>query len=265
MIKIEGLYKTFESKTANEVHAINGVDLTINDGDFITVIGSNGAGKSTLLNLISGSAIADGGKIYIDEEDVTKLPEYKRAKYVGRVFQDPNVGTCPLLSILENMSIASRRGKKRTLKLGMKKDEVNGYLSKLETLNLGLENRARTKAGLLSGGQRQALTLLMATLVKPKILLLDEHTAALDPKTASLVLKTTEEIIAKDNLTAFMVTHNMKDALKYGNRLIMMNQGKIVLDINAEEKKNLTVADLLKKFEEATGSEIVNDNVLLNN
>lgn len=265
MLKIEGLYKTFESKTSNEVHAINGIDLTINDGDFITVIGSNGAGKSTLLNLLSGSAIPDMGKIYIDDEDVTKLPEYKRAKYIGRVFQDPKVGTCPDLSILENMSIASRRGQKRTLKLGMSKQEKEDYIEKIKILNLGLENRVKTKAGLLSGGQRQALTLLMSTLVRPKLLLLDEHTAALDPKTAELVLKTTEEIISKENLTAFMVTHNMKDALKYGNRLIMMNQGKIILDINSEEKKNLTVADLLKKFEEATGNEIVNDNVLLSN
>ena len=265
MFKVENLYKTFEAKSANEIHAINGVNLTINDGDFITVIGSNGAGKSTLLNLLSGSTICDSGKIYIDDLDITKLPEYKRAKYVGRVFQDPRVGTCPDLSIVENMSIAKRRGQTRTLKLGMRKAEKEEYINDLKTLNLGLEERPNTKAGLLSGGQRQALTLLMATLVKPKLLLLDEHTAALDPKTAFVVLAKTEEIIAKNNLTAFMVTHNMKDALRYGNRLIMMDKGKIVLDISGEEKKKLTVTDLLKQFEKVTGSEIVNDNVLLSN
>ena len=263
MLRIENLYKTFDAKSANEIHAINGVDLTINDGDFITVIGSNGAGKSTLLNLLSGASIADGGKIYIDDEDVTKLPEYKRAKYIGRVFQDPKTGTCPDLSIIENMSLAKRRGKARTLKLGMNKKEKEEYIEALKILNLGLENRPKTKTGLLSGGQRQALTLLMATLVKPKLLLLDEHTAALDPKTAATVLKTTEDIINKENLTAFMVTHNMKDALRYGNRLIMMNKGKIVLDIEGKEKENLCVNDLLKMFEKVTGDEIVNDSVLL--
>ncbi len=263
MFKVENLYKTFEAKSANEIHAINGVNLTINDGDFITVIGSNGAGKSTLLNLLSGSTISDSGKIYIDDLDITKLPEYKRAKYIGRVFQDPRVGTCPDLSILENMSIAKRRGQKRTLKLGMPKKEKEEYVNDLKTLNLGLEQRPNAKAGLLSGGQRQALTLLMATLVKPKLLLLDEHTAALDPKTAAIVLSKTEEIIQKNNLTAFMVTHNMKDALRFGNRLIMMDKGKIVLDISGSEKQKLTVSDLLKMFEKVTGSEIVNDSVLL--
>lgn len=263
VFKVEGLYKTFEAHSANEVHAINGVDLVINDGDFITVIGSNGAGKSTLLNLLSGSVIADSGKIYLDDLDVTKMPEYKRAKYIGRVFQDPRVGTCPDLSIIENMSLSKRRGKLRTLRLGMSKSEKEEYINDLKTLNLGLEDRPKSKAGLLSGGQRQALTLLMATLVKPKLLLLDEHTAALDPGTAAVVLSKTEEIINKHNLTAFMVTHNMKDALKYGNRLIMMDKGRIVLDISGEEKKKLTVADLLKMFEKVTGNEIVNDSVLL--
>lgn len=263
MFKVEGLYKTFEAHSANEVHAINGVDLVINDGDFITVIGSNGAGKSTLLNLLSGSVIADSGKIYLDDLDVTKMPEYKRAKYIGRVFQDPRVGTCPDLSIIENMSLAKRRGKLRTLRLGMSKGEKEEYINDLKTLNLGLDDRPKSKAGLLSGGQRQALTLLMATLVKPKLLLLDEHTAALDPGTAAVVLSKTEEIINKHNLTAFMVTHNMKDALRYGNRLIMMDKGRIVLDISGEEKKKLTVADLLKMFEKVTGTEIVNDSVLL--
>ena len=263
MFRVENLYKTFEARSANEIHAINGVNLTINDGDFITVIGSNGAGKSTLLNLLSGSVISDSGKIYIDDLDITKLPEYKRAKYIGRVFQDPKVGTCPDLSIVENMSIAKRRGQVRTLRFGMKKSEKEEYINDLKILNLGLENRPNTRAGLLSGGQRQALTLLMATLVKPKLLLLDEHTAALDPKTAETVLKTTEDIISKEKLTAFMVTHNMKDALKYGNRLIMMNKGKIVLDIAGKEKENLSVNDLLKMFEKVTGDEIVNDSALL--
>lgn len=263
MLKIENLFKTFEAKSINEIHAINGIDLTINDGDFITVIGSNGAGKSTLLNLLSGASIADTGKIYLDNIDITKMPEYKRAKYIGRVFQDPKDGTCPDLSIIENMSIAKRRGKIRTLRIGMDKNEKNEFINDLKALDLGLENRPKSKAGLLSGGQRQALTLLMATLVKPKLLLLDEHTAALDPSTAALVLSKTKEIIDKNKLTAFMVTHNMKDALKYGNRLIMMDKGKIVLDIKDEEKKKLNVSDLLKMFEKVTGNEITNDSVLL--
>lgn len=263
MLKIENLSKTFNANTVNEKKAIQNLSITINDGDFITVIGGNGAGKSTLLNLISGTLPCDEGKITIDDIDITKQKEYKRAAFIGRVFQDPMTGTCADLSIEENLSLAKRRGKKRTLRLGLTPQEKKEYKTLLESLNLGLEHRLSSKVGLLSGGQRQALTLLMSTLVKPKLLLLDEHTAALDPKTAAKVLELTTKIVEKDKLTTLMITHNMKDALKYGNRLIMMMDGKIILDISGDEKSKLTVNDLLKMFEQATGSEVVNDRMLL--
>lgn len=263
MLKIDNLCKTFFKGTINEKKAIKNISLTINDGDFITIIGGNGAGKSTLLNLISGTLSLDEGHIIIDDIDVSHQPEYKRAKFIGRVFQDPMTGTCADLSIEENLSLAKRRGRFRTLKRGITSKEKIEYKEVLKQLNLGLEERLSSKVGLLSGGQRQALTLLMATLVKPKLLLLDEHTAALDPKTANTVLELTEELVKRDNLTTLMITHNMKDALKYGNRLIMMSEGRIVLDISGEEKQQLTVNDLLKKFETVTGNEVVSDRMLL--
>ena len=263
MLEIKNLYKTFNANTVNEKKAINDLSLTIEDGDFITVIGGNGAGKSTLLNLISGTYIPDEGQIILGGEDISQQKEYKRAAKIGRVFQDPMTGTCGDLSIEENLSLAKRRGKRRTLRLGLTQAEKKEYAEILKPLNLGLENRLSSKVGLLSGGQRQALTLLMATLVKPKLLLLDEHTAALDPKTASRVLSLTEEIIKRDNLTALMITHNMKDAIRYGNRLIMMSNGHIILDIKGEEKQNLTVNDLLQVFEKATGLEFASDRALL--
>jgi len=263
MLKIENIEKTFAKGTVNEKRALKGLSLTIEDGDFITVIGSNGAGKSTLLNAIAGVWPIDSGKIIIDGEDVTKLPEFKRASYVGRVFQDPLIGTAADMWIEENLALAKRRGQKRGLKIGVCDAERKEYIKLLSELKLGLEDRLTTKVGLLSGGQRQAVTLLMATLNKPKILLLDEHTAALDPKTAEKVLSLTDEIVKRDKLTTFMVTHNMKDAITYGNRLIMMNGGKIILDIKGEEKKNLTVIDLLDKFTKVTGEEIVSDSQIL--
>lgn len=261
MLKIESISKTFEKGTINEKKALQNVSLTLNDGDFVTVIGSNGAGKSTLLNAIAGAIMIDEGKIFIDDNDVTNMPEYKRANYIGRVFQNPLVGTAADMWIEENLALASRRGKKRGLKSGINVDERNHYLNILKGFDLGLENRMTTKVGLLSGGQRQALTLLMATLEKPNLLLLDEHTAALDPKTASKVLELTNKIVTENNLTTFMVTHNMKDALKYGNRLIMMDNGHIILDVSGKEKEKLEVNDLLQKFESLGG--VVNDNMIL--
>ena len=263
MLKVNGVYKTFNPGTVNEKRALNGVDLYLNEGDFVTVIGSNGAGKSTLLNAIAGIWPVDSGSIEVDGNDITKLPDFKRAAYIGRVFQDPMMGTAANMWIEENLALAKRRGQKRTLKPGITDEERKEYTELLKGFDLGLENRLTTKVGLLSGGQRQALTLLMATMQKPRILLLDEHTAALDPKTAKTVLTITDQLVSKYNLTTFMVTHNMKDAIAYGNRLIMMNEGKIILDISGEEKKNLTVGDLMKKFEVATGEELVNDAALL--
>ncbi|MDD5791810.1 MAG: ATP-binding cassette domain-containing protein [Erysipelotrichaceae bacterium] len=260
MLKVSNIHKTFNPGTVNEKVALNGVTLELEEGDFVTVIGGNGAGKSTLLNAIAGVWNVDSGSITIDNDDVTNLPEYKRACYIGRVFQDPMNGTAATMQIEENMALASRRGKKRTLKTGITKEEKAQYHELLKELGLGLEERMTTKVGLLSGGQRQALTLLMATMNKPRILLLDEHTAALDPKTAAKVLETTNRIVSKYNLTTFMVTHNMKDALALGNRLIMMNEGKIILDVKGEEKKKLSVEDLLKIFE-ANGN--VTDQVIL--
>ena len=242
---------------------LRGVSLTLNDGDFVTVIGGNGAGKSTTLNAVAGVWPVDSGKIFIGGDDVTKLSEYKRAKYLGRVFQDPMTGTAATMGIEENLALAKRRGKSRLLRPGITKAERTEYKELLKILGLGLEDRLTSKVGLLSGGQRQALTLLMATLQKPKLLLLDEHTAALDPKTASKVLEITDMIVNRDHLTTLMITHNMKDAIAHGNRLIMMMEGKIILDIQGEEKKKLTVKDLLDQFEQASGKEFSNDSALL--
>ncbi len=263
MLKLTNITKTFNPGTITEKRAIRGIDLEIDDGDFITVIGGNGAGKSTLLNLISGVHMADTGSITLDGEDITNLPEYKRAKYLGRVFQDPMMGTAANMEIEENLAMAYRRGKKRGLSWYIKNEEKEQYIEKLKLLDLGLETRTHSKVGLLSGGQRQAITLLMATLQKPKLLLLDEHTAALDPKTAKKVLELTEEFVTQDNLTTFMITHNMNDAIRYGNRLIMMKDGQVVYDVRGEEKKNLTVADLLAKFSIINGNEGANDRMLL--
>lgn len=263
MLEIKEIYKTFNAGTQNEKSALNGVSLTLNDSDFVTVIGGNGAGKSTMLNAIAGVWSVDGGKILIDGEDVTKLSEYKRAKYLGRVFQDPMTGTAATMSIVENMAIAARRGKRRGLGWGVTKEEREQYMEMLKKIGLGLEDRLTSKVGLLSGGQRQALTLLMATIQKPKLLLLDEHTAALDPKTAKRVIELTNEVILEHNLTALMITHNMKDAIAYGNRLVMMHEGRIIFDVSGEEKKKLKVSDLLAKFEQASGGEFANDRMML--
>nr|WP_317323272.1 ATP-binding cassette domain-containing protein [uncultured Flavonifractor sp.] len=248
MLEIRDIYKTFNTGTINEKRAMNGVSLTLEDGDFVTVIGGNGAGKSTLLNLVAGVYPVDSGTISIDGMDVTRLPEHKRAKFIGRVFQDPMMGTAATMGIEENLALAFRRGQARGLRYGINNEERKLYREKLAILGLGLEDRMTSKVGLLSGGQRQALTLLMATLKKPKLLLLDEHTAALDPKTADKVLETTETIVQRDHLTTLMITHNMRDAIAHGNRLIMMDGGRVVVDIRGEEKKNLTVRDLLDKF-----------------
>ena len=263
MLEIKNISKTFNPGTVNEKQALRGVSLTLKDGDFVTVIGGNGAGKSTLLNAIAGVWPIDEGQILIDGQDVTKLPEYKRAAFLGRVFQDPMNGTAAKMGIEENLALALRRGQSRTLRPGIKHSERETYKKLLTTLELGLEDRMTSKVGLLSGGQRQALTLLMATLKKPKLLLLDEHTAALDPKTAATVLGTTDKIINRDKLTTLMITHNMRDAIVHGNRLIMMMDGQIILDIRGEEKKNLTVEHLLHKFEEVSGEEFANDKAIL--
>ena len=263
MLEVRDLYKTFNPGTINEKRALKGVNLTLEEGDFVTVIGGNGAGKSTLLNAVAGVWPIDAGQILIDGKDVTKLPEHRRAAFLGRVFQDPMNGTAATLGIDENLALASRRGKTRTLKKGIKAAEREEYRELLKPLGLGLEDRMTAKVGLLSGGQRQALTLLMATLKKPKLLLLDEHTAALDPKTAAKVLATTDMIVNRDHLTTLMITHNMKDAIIHGNRLIMMMDGNIILDIRGEEKKRLTVEDLLHKFEEVSGEEFTNDKAIL--
>lgn len=262
-LELKDIHKTFNKGTINEKVALDGVDLKLNEGDFVTIIGGNGAGKSTMLNAIAGVWPIDQGAIIIGDKDVTSLPEHKRAKFLGRVFQDPMTGTAATMSIDENMAIAARRGKARTLKWGVTKAERERYKKKLQTLDLGLEDRLTTKMGLLSGGQRQAVTLLMASLQKPELLLLDEHTAALDPKTAAKVLALSDKIIEENNLTALMVTHNMKDAIAHGNRLIMMHEGKIIYDVRGEEKKNLKVSDLLAKFEEVSGGEFSNDRMIL--
>ena len=263
MLEIQDVHKTFNAGTINEIVALNVVNLNLNPGDFVTIIGGNGAGKSTTLNAIAGVWSIDAGKIVIDGVDITKLSEHKRAAFLGRVFQDPMTGTAATMSIEENMAIAARRGQRRGLGWGITKKERESFKESLKTLDLGLEDRLSSKVGLLSGGQRQAITLLMASLKKPKLLLLDEHTAALDPKTAAKVLALSDKIISDHNLTAMMVTHNMKDAILHGNRLIMMHEGRVIYDVSGEEKKQLQVADLLKKFEEVSGGEFANDRMML--
>lgn len=263
MLQIVDIHKTFNANTINEKRALQGVNLHLKPGDFVTVIGGNGAGKSTLLNCVSGAYTVDEGGIYIDGVDVTGLSEHRRAKYIGRVFQDPMMGTAATMQIEENLALAARRGKIRTLIPGITRKERSEYKEMLKILDLGLEDRMTAKVGLLSGGQRQALTLLMATMRKPKLLLLDEHTAALDPKTAAKVLEVTEKIVSRDNLTTLMITHNMRDAIAYGNRLIMMYDGKIVVDVSGDEKKNLTVEQLLALFSKASGSDEADDKLLL--
>ncbi|MBQ1525980.1 MAG: ATP-binding cassette domain-containing protein [Lachnospiraceae bacterium] len=263
MLIAENIRKTFAAGTINEKRALDGVNISLNKGDFVTMIGGNGAGKSTLMNAIAGVWPVDAGTIIIDGSDVTGLPDYKRAALIGRVFQDPRTGTAATMEIEENLALAARRGKRRTLKWGITARDKEEYHEKLKLLELGLEERMTAKVGLLSGGQRQALTLLMATMARPKLLLLDEHTAALDPKTAQKVLNATKRVVEKDNLTTLMVTHNMRDAIRYGNRLIMMNEGHIILDIGGEEKKKLTVETLLHKFEEVSGQEFASDKAIL--
>ena len=263
MLELKNICKTFNPGTINAKSALNDLSLTLADGDFVTVIGGNGAGKSTMLNAIAGVFPVDSGSILIDGQDVTKLPEHKRAALLGRVFQDPMMGTAPDMQLEENLALAYRRGKKLGLRWHINREERDMYRDKLRELNLGLEDRLTTKVGLLSGGQRQAVTLLMASLQKPQLLLLDEHTAALDPATAAKVLEITQRIVESNHLTTLMITHNMKDAIAHGNRLIMMDAGRVVVDISGEEKKKLTVPDLLALFSSASGSTEANDKLLL--
>ena len=263
MLNIEHIAKTFNPGTINEKKAIRDLSLHLAEGDFVTVIGGNGAGKSTLLNAVAGVWPVDEGSISIGGVDVTGMPEYKRAPYIGRVFQDPMMGTAPNMQIEENLALAYRRGQKRTLRWGISQKERALYREQLARLGLGLEDRMTAKVGLLSGGQRQALTLLMAALQTPKLLLLDEHTAALDPATAAKVLELSDKIVQENHLTALMITHNMTDAIRHGNRLIMMDRGRIVLDISGEEKKKLTKANLLARFAEKSGVQEETDAVLL--
>lgn len=263
MLEIKNVYKTFNAGTVNEKVALQDLNLTLEDGDFVTVIGGNGAGKSTMLNAVAGVWPIDMGKILIDGQDVTRLSEHQRAKYIGRVFQDPMMGTAATMGIEENLALAARRGVTRSLKVGITKKEREEYHELLKTLDLGLEDRMTSKVGLLSGGQRQAVTLLMATLKKPKLLLLDEHTAALDPKTAAKVLELSDQIVEEHKLTTLMVTHNMKDAIAHGNRLIMLDAGRVILDIRGEDKKKLTVPELLARFTAASGEEVESDRLLL--
>ncbi len=263
MLEVKNISKTFNPGTVNEKKALDGLSLTLEDGEFVTVIGGNGAGKSSLLNAISGVWMIDEGSIVLNGVDLTKMPDFKRSKYIGRVFQDPLAGTAPDMWIEENLALAYRRGQKRGLDRGITNSEKEIYHERLKDLNLGLEDRMTTKVGLLSGGQRQALTLLMASLQKPDLLLLDEHTSALDPATAQNVLALTEKIVTEDKLTTLMITHNMRDAIRLGDRLIMMDQGDIILDIKGEEKKHLTVATLMKKFEEVSGLTVESDELLL--
>ncbi|SFK50875.1 putative ABC transport system ATP-binding protein [Lachnospiraceae bacterium KH1T2] len=263
MLELINIHKTFNPGTINEKTALDGIDLKLEDGDFVTVIGGNGAGKSTMLNAVAGVWPVDEGRIIIDGTDVTGLPDFKRADMIGRVFQDPMLGSAATMEIEENLALAYRRGRKRGLGWGVTRAEKKLYKEKLAELKLGLEDRMTAKVGLLSGGQRQALTLLMATLVKPKVLLLDEHTAALDPKTAEKVLEATDRVVNQNHLTTLMITHNMKDAIAHGNRLIMMNEGKIILDIKGLKKKNLTVEDLLHQFAVVSGEEFASDKALL--
>ena len=263
MLELKNISKTFFPGTVHEKTALDNLSLTLHEGDFVTVIGGNGAGKSTMLNAIAGTFSVDSGSILIDGKDVTRLPEFKRAALLGRVFQDPMMGTAPTMQIQENLALAARRGKHRGLKWGITPQEEQEYYQKLKDLDLGLEDRMKAKVGLLSGGQRQALTLLMAALQKPKLLLLDEHTAALDPRTAAKVLELSDKIVEENHLTTMMITHNMRDAIAHGNRLIMMDTGHVVLDISGEEKKKLTVSDLLTLFSKASGTEANDDKLLL--
>lgn len=263
MLEIHGVTKVFNPGTVNEKTALRSLDLTLADGDFVTVIGGNGAGKSTMLNAVSGVWKVDTGSIILDGIDITSLPEYKRAKYLGRVFQDPMMGSAPEMQIEENLALASRRGKRKTLRRGIHNSERETYRELLRELDLGLEDRLSERVGMLSGGQRQALTLLMAAIKQPKLLLLDEHTAALDPKTAAKVLEITDRIVSEGNLTTLMITHNMRDAIAHGNRLVMMHEGRIIIDISGEEKKKLTVEDLLEMFSRASGDEFSNDRAIL--
>ena len=263
MLEIKEIWKTVNAGTVNEKQALRGVSLTLNEGDFCTVIGGNGAGKSTMLNAVAGTWAVDAGTISIGGTDVTRLPEHRRAAFIGRVFQDPMMGTAPTMQIVENLALAARRGQRRGLRWSLTKAEKDRYQALLSRLGLGLEDRLTSKVGLLSGGQRQALTLLMASLKKPKLLLLDEHTAALDPKTAAKVLELSDKIVAENRLTTMMVTHNMKDAIQHGNRLIMMYDGKIVIDVSGEEKKKLTVPQLLELFSKVSGSDEADDKLLL--
>ena len=263
MLDVNHVYKTFHPGTINERRALAGVDLHLEEGDFVTVIGGNGAGKSTLLNAVAGVWPVDGGSIVIDGNDITGLPDYKRAPFIGRVFQDPMMGTAPDMQLEENLALAYRRGKKLGLRWHINREERDMYRERLRELNLGLEDRLTTKVGLLSGGQRQAVTLLMASLQKPRLLLLDEHTAALDPATAAKVLELSDRIVQENGLTTMMITHNMKDAIRHGNRLIMMNKGEIIFDCRGEEKAKLTVEDLLEKFAQISGSTLDNDRALL--
>ena len=263
MLELKNIYKTFNPGTVNEKVALNGLELTLEEGDFVTVIGGNGAGKSTMLNAVAGVWPIDMGRILIDGQDITRLPEHKRAKYIGRVFQDPMMGTAATMGIEENLALAARRGASRTLRPGITRKEREQYRQALAGLGLGLEDRMTSKVGLLSGGQRQALTLLMATLQKPKLLLLDEHTAALDPKTAAKVLDLSEKIVTEHHLTTLMITHNMKDAIKYGNRLIMMYEGRIISEVRDTEKQTLDGADLRATFDPVRGDDAANDRMLL--
>lgn len=263
MLRVENIYKTFFPGTINEKRALQGLSLHLKPGDFATVIGGNGAGKSTTLNAIAGVFSVDSGKIIIDGEDLTKKPEHKRAKYIGRVFQDPMLGTAAGMMIEENLALAARRGKTPGLSWSFNDEQHEHFYEMLKELDLGLEERMTAKVGLLSGGQRQALTLLMATLKKPKLLLLDEHTAALDPKTAEKVLGLTDKIVKKDNLTTLMITHNMRDALRFGNRLIMLHNGRVIIDVQGDEKRNLQIPDLLEMFEKASGDTMDSDRLLL--
>ena len=263
MLDVKQATKVFSAGTASEHHALNGLDLHLDDGEFVTIIGSNGAGKSTLFNAICGNYWLDQGQIFLDGQDITFLSEHRRARQIGRVFQDPMKGTAPHLTIEENLALAYTRKDRKPFRSAVRKQEKDLFRTELEKYHMDLENRMKTKVGLLSGGQRQVVTLLMCTLVMPKLLLLDEHTAALDPKTADKVLQLTEEIVARDHLTTLMVTHNMKHAIQYGNRLIMMHEGRIIYDVAGEEKKNLQVSDLLAKFEQASGGEFANDRMML--
>ena len=263
MLELKNIHKTFNPGTINEKVALNGLNLSLDDGDFVTVIGGNGAGKSTMLNAVAGTWMVDEGQILIDGEDVTKLPEHKRAIYLGRVFQDPMTGTAATMEIQENLALAKRRGKRRLLAPGITKAEREEYVSLLAPLGLGLETRLTSKVGLLSGGQRQALTLMMATFHPPKLLLLDEHTAALDPGTAEKVLTLTKQIVQENGLTCLMITHNMLSALELGNRTIMMHRGRIVMDVSGAERDALTVNDLLQRFKDSAGSALDNDRMLL--